>query len=112
MMTLFQMLSAVGGGSCPAAPPPAPCSHPLPTPHCRWGSLSEPLLLLILNSLSHNDLAAVHLVARGWRDATRLAVRRLRFCGHPPDTGRIKQASAANVAALLCLCSKARISCQ
>lgn len=93
------MQPAAGGGSGPVAAPPAPAAAP-PAPctcadsslRSHWGSLSEPLLLLVMASLDHSDLAAAHRVARGWRDATRLAVRRMHFCEAPPDTERIKQA--------------------
>ncbi|KAL4451851.1 hypothetical protein ABPG75_007513 [Micractinium tetrahymenae] len=82
------MQKAREGGSCPPASRPPPAPLPLPAP---WAGLTEPLLLLIMASLEHDDLAAAHLVARGWRDAARLSVRVLRFRGSPPDTQSIKQ---------------------
>jgi hypothetical protein len=69
-----------GQGTAGAQPPPG-----------AWSSLCEPVLVLALSHLEHDDLAAAHLVSRPWRDAARLSARELRFCRQPPDTGRIKQ---------------------
>ena len=73
-----------GQGTAGAQPPPG-----------AWSSLCEPVLVLALSHLEHDDLAAAHLVSRPWRDAARLSARELRFCRQPPDTGRIKQVGAA-----------------
>lgn len=76
----------------PLPPPPPPASAPGGGSGASdWRDLSEPLLLLVLRSLEPCDLAAAHLVARGWRSAACRATRWLLLAGHPPDTGRIKQ---------------------